>query len=303
MAVAVAIVGTWWLVAHNSGAGWVQALGDIVFGTLVIGICGPAVILSRVRLALTRVPTDGAAGLPLEVDLTASTRVRIRPVDPPGPQTFAGPTWNGRHKGTGSDSVTLLPARRGVHDRIGLDVATAAPFGLQWWTRRVWLPVAAPLHVAPRRGQPVPLPRWLEEEAGERGARLPVEPDEIRGTRQYRSGDSRRHMHWPATAHAGELMVRELEGPAAEPPTVSVRLPADPEDAERVAERALGTVLRLFDRGAPVVLATTEVAGPVTSTVADRRAAGRRLARAVSARPPEPIAEGAVAAPNVEVRR
>jgi uncharacterized protein (DUF58 family) len=110
---------------------------------------------------------------------------------------------------------------------------------------------------------------------------MPVEPDEVRGTRQYRPGDSRRHMHWPATAHAGELMVRELEGPAAEPLTVSVRLPPDPEDAERVAERALGTVLRLFDRGGPVVLATREVPGPVTAMVTDRRATGRRLARAV----------------------
>ena len=41
MAVAVMIVGTWWLVAHSSGAGWVQTLGDIVFAMLAIGIFGP----------------------------------------------------------------------------------------------------------------------------------------------------------------------------------------------------------------------------------------------------------------------
>jgi uncharacterized protein (DUF58 family) len=164
-----------------------------------------------------------------------------------------------------------------------VDVATAAPFGLQWWTRRVWLPMAAPLHVAPRRGRPVALPRWVDHDAGDQGFRTPVQLDEIRGTRQYRSGDSRRHMHWPATAHAGELMVRELEGPSAEPLTVTVNLPSDPDDAERVAERALGTVLDIFDRGAPVLLATTEKSGPVTGRVADRRAAGRRLAKAVPA--------------------
>jgi uncharacterized protein (DUF58 family) len=285
MAVAVAIVGTWWLVAHNSGAGWVQALGDIVFGTLVVGIFGPAVILARARVSITRAPTDGSAGLPLEVDLTASTRLRIRPAEPPGPDTFAGPARGagGRDKRSAPDAITLLPLHRGVHSRLSFDIATAAPFGLQWWTRRVTWPLPAPLHVAPRRGQPRPLPRLRDDDAGDQGRPAPVGRDEIRGTRQYRSGDSRRHMHWPATAHAGELMVRELEDPSAEPVTVSVTLPPDPEEAERIAEQALGTVLRLGDRGAVVLLATTEPSGPVSAPVADRREAGRRLARAVSA--------------------
>jgi uncharacterized protein (DUF58 family) len=294
MAVAVMIVGTWWLVAHSSGAGWVQTLGDIVFAMLAIGIFGPPVILARTRIAITRAPTDGTAGLPLEMTVTSSTRLRIRPVDPPGPETFTGPARGARDargaRGAGRsqtrpDPVTLLPVHRGLHDCISIEIATAAPFGLQWWARQVRLPLASPLHVAPRRGQPIPLPRWCDDDAGDQGRRVPLDPDELRGTRPYRSGDSRRHMHWPATAHAGELMVRELEGPAAEPLTVSVTLPADPEEAERVAEQALGTILRLFDRGAPVLLATTERSGPVTSAVADRRAAGRRLARAVPALP------------------
>jgi uncharacterized protein (DUF58 family) len=301
MAVAVAIVGAWWLVAHNSGAGWVQTLGDIVFGALAIGILGPAVILARSRVSITRAPTDGTAGFPLEVDLTTSSRLRIRPVDPPGPETFAGPARGALGKDNGPDTVTLLPSHRGVHGSISIDIASAAPFGLQWWTRRVRLPLTTPLHVAPRRGQPVPLPHRHENETGDQGVRLPIEPDELRGTRQYRPGDSRRHIHWPATAHAGELMVRELEGPAAQPLTVSVTLPPDAEEAERVAERALGTTLQLMDRSAPVLLATTEPSGPVTSVVADRRAAGRRLARAVPAADASRPTGDATPRPEIEV--
>jgi hypothetical protein len=37
-----------------------------------------------------------------------------------------------------------------------------------------------------------------------------------------------------------------------------------------------------LERGATVLLATVETPGPVVATVADRRAAGRRLARAVA---------------------
>ena len=104
---------------------------------------------------------------------------------------------------------------------------------------------------------------------------------EPRGVRPYRPGDHRRWVHWPATAHSGELMVREMEGPTAEPVTLEVHLPVDADAAERIAERAMATVVALVDRGASVLLATTETSGPKIGAVGDRRSAGRRLARAV----------------------
>ncbi len=77
-------------------------------------------------------------------------------------------------------------------------------------------------------------------------------------------------------------MVRELERPAAEPVTIIVELPRDPDAAERVAEDALASVVALLEGGVPVLLVTTEASGPVRATVRDRRSAGRRLARAVA---------------------
>ena len=119
------------------------------------------------------------------------------------------------------------------------------------------------------------------EEAGATVDWIQADVGQPRGARPYRPGDSRRQVHWRATAHAGELMVRELEGPSTEPITVTVILPLDPTEAERVAERALGTVVQLLQRGAPVILSTVEYSGRVVSLVTDRRGAGRRLARAV----------------------
>jgi hypothetical protein len=77
-------------------------------------------------------------------------------------------------------------------------------------------------------------------------------------------------------------MVKELEHPTGRPVTVTVELPSDPDEAERVAESALGTVVELSRNGEPVLLETQELSGSVTGVVVDRRQAGRRLARAVS---------------------
>jgi uncharacterized protein (DUF58 family) len=276
--VAVGILGIWWVVAHNGGSGWVQALGDFVFGTLAIGILGPGVVLGRAKLWVVSVPAQGTAGLPVEIRLRASTRLRVRPVGPPGNEAFVGPV--GRHQSP-DDKIALLPSCRGVHDTVTLDIATAAPFALQWWTRRIVVPLPIALHVAPRRGRPWPLLLGRHEEAGTVLDWIQTDAGEPRGARPYRPGDSRRQVHWRATAHAGELMVRELEGPSSEPVTVHVSLPLDPDEAEHVAGRALGTVVRLLERGAPVLLATVEPSGPVVGVVTDRRGAGRRLARAV----------------------
>ena len=150
MAAGVLIIGLWWLVAHNAGSGWVQLLGDLVFGALLIGIVGPFVVVSRARVSVRSAPGDGSAGLPLEVQVRSRSRVRVRPVDPPGPEAFVGPA--GR-RGGADGVVTLLPVRRGVHDAVILDVASAAPFALQWWTKRVRLPLPSALHVAPRCGR------------------------------------------------------------------------------------------------------------------------------------------------------
>ncbi len=112
--------------------------------------------------------------------------------------------------------------------------------------------------------------------------RVSADLGEPRGARPYQPGDDRRQVHWQAFAHTGELMVREREGPAAEPITVRVTLPEGADEAERIAEQALGTVVHLLERGTPVLLGTVDAAGPTLAPVEDRRQAGRRLARAVA---------------------
>jgi len=295
----------WGLVAHNSGAGWVQAVGDILAGILAVGLFAPAVAAARARVAIAESPADGTAGLPVELAATSNSRLRVRPLDPPGPEAFVGPYRTpgaGTLRGTGdrhrtstgygtAQPLTLIPNCRGLHDHVLLEVATAAPFGLLWWRKTVVVELPRVLHIGPRLGRPLPLPGGREDTAGGGVLHSSVQIGEPRGVRPYRPGDHRRWVHWPATAHSGELMVREMEGPAAEPVTLEIRLPADRDAAERMAERAMATVVALVDRGASVLLVTTEHGGLKKGAVGDRRAAGRRLARAVAEPGAGPVAE------------
>jgi uncharacterized protein (DUF58 family) len=268
----------WGLVAHNSGAGWVQAVGDVLAGILGVGLVAPAVVAARATVRIVEVPSDATAGLPVELVGIARTRLRVKPVDPPGIESYVGPHTTP----TPVQPITLLPESRGVHDRVVLEVATAAPFGLLWWRKTVVVSLPRTLHVGPRLGRPLALPGGGEDTSGGGVVDSSVQIGEPRGVRPYRPGDHRRWVHWPATAHSGELMVREMEGPSAEPVTLEIHLPADPDAAERMAERAMATVVALVDRGASVLLVTTEASGPKIGAVGDRRSAGRRLARAVA---------------------
>jgi uncharacterized protein (DUF58 family) len=273
------IVVLWWLIAHNAGSGWVQLLGDLVFGALLIGVVGPFLVVTRARISLRSAPGDGVAGLPVSLRVDSGTRLRVRPVEPPGPDMFVGP--RGR-RSTPDELVVLVPTRRGVHASVTLDIASAAPFALQWWTKRVQLPLPSALHVAPRCGAAQPAPRRHDDELGDGVEQPRVEAGLPRGARPYVPGDARRLVHWRSTAHTGRLMVREVEQAVAEPVTITVELPIDPDAAERVAESALGSVVGLVQSGAPVLLRTREASGPVVGPVVDRRTAGRRLARSVA---------------------
>lgn len=264
----------WQSVAHFGGAGWVQALGDAVGAALVVGLVAPAIACARSRVTVTEVPADAVAGEDTSLAVRANRRLRVQALQPPGPVRCIGP---------GIDHVPIAPEGRGVHREVLVELAGAAPFALLWWRRRVLAALPRELVVSPRLGPPAELSPFDAEHPGDGGRRTGADAGEHRSVRAYRSGDQRRAVHWPATAHSGELAVKEMEAPRAEPVVVTVQLPADPTAAERLAERALGTVAVLLPRGTAVVLATTEPTGQRVDVVHDVVEAGRRLARAVPA--------------------
>ncbi len=267
-----AALGIWWIVAHDAGAGWVQTVGALVAGALVVGMLAPAFFVTRARCRIVSAPRDASAGFPVTLEVWSNAPVEIRPVDPPGLPASIG------HGGFGA--IDVRPERRGVLERCTLTIASAAPFGMLWWTRTVVLPLPHPLAVAPRVGVPARRSR-----AGHRPAQTalagPGQSDDPRGVRPYERGDRRTLVHWPATAHTGSLMVRENERPGRRTVVVDGRLPADPVRAERRAARLMAEIDALLRSGAHVVLETVQPEGDVIAAVPSLHVAGRRLALAL----------------------
>jgi len=87
------------------------------------------------------------------------------------------------------------------------------PLGLT--TRRIEIPDSESRLLVYPRAFPIDQLPLLDSSkvpmAGARAATLAGGSDTFFGVREYRRGDSRRHIHWPASARRGELVVKELE--------------------------------------------------------------------------------------------
>lgn len=268
----------WAAVAHNSGVGWVQSLGALLAGIFLIGLVMPGLVVWRVRCTVTGAPRDAPAGEPTALTLEVSAPVAVQLLFPPGPEVITG-----SHR---SCRIPFTPARRGVIDTAVVQVASAAPFGLLWWTKRITLPLPSPVAVAPPIGSIVGTHPNVESVQGDDHLRVYQRVGDSRGVRPYQPGDRRHWVHWPATAHTGSLMVREMEGPAHRPVTIRAFLPADFDAADAAAAQAMGSVAEHLARGQPVILVTLEPGREVVEEVRSISDAGRRLARALPSRPP-----------------
>lgn len=262
----------WEAVAHASGSGWVQGLGAVAAGIVVVGMLGPLGSLSRLSVCIETAPTDGRSGEPLVVVVVATRACRVSPGRPTGGPVFATPGEPTR--------IELRPDRRGVLEAVNLQVASAAPLGMLWWSSRLRVPLPHPVAVAPAR---LPAEASLSAGTGTRsagGGQQPQPFGTLRSVREYRRGDSPRQVHWRASAHTGGLMVRESELDADRPVHLVVELPDDEAAAERTASEAMGAVFELLGRRQTVILETDEDGRRVSAPVTSELDAGRRLARA-----------------------
>jgi uncharacterized protein (DUF58 family) len=211
--------------ATNVQSGWLYVLSALLLGGLVAGWVIPMGGLRGLHVE-REAPDRVHQGEETLVELIVSQRGRgtRRGVLVHDPHLEPADIWLGPVRAGEQVVVTTArtAARRGQHEGTRVRLRSSAPFGVAERRRSIdvggragdttdagtatlVLPALVPLgrlpfiqptftadhaiHTAPRRGQG---PEYL-------------------GIREYRAGDSMRHVHWPSTARTGSVMVREFE--------------------------------------------------------------------------------------------
>lgn len=277
------------MIGRTTGSGWTMVIVSGLVGVIGAAVLWPLLSLRRLHV-VADAPRDAVNGRPLEVRLGLSgarTAVTVA-------VAFGYRSGEGRYEPASERSSSEVPAtgdllcvspRRGVVDSVELELRCAAPLGLVWWSRRLRLPLAHPLDVAPA-AIPSSVPSISHGEGGDRHRpERRSGHDSVRTVRDYVPGDATRLVHWAVTARRDQLTVKELEDPEGAVLAVVLDLTGDPEVGEKMASRAAGLCAAGLRGGLEVVLCTAEEGGPVTGRVSSPTAAGRRLARAVPGRP------------------
>lgn len=199
------------------------------FGILLLAVVGASIaslFLSRRSDVVTRSLTPDVATVGRESLVSVRVGVRTALPTPPGvwhdtlPKGLRGAS-DGVFPALGSGlrrsdrvvelSYTVTGVRRGIHSIGPLSVRSTDPFGLA--RRHTLFGERTPVTVAPAV---VDLPP-LTDFAGETGGTLHTTTNQLgQGAdnlvaRPYVPGDSMRRIHWRATAHRDELMVRQEE--------------------------------------------------------------------------------------------
>ncbi len=274
------------LAARTSGAGWLIVLCCLLIGALVAGAVWSALSLVRVD-AMASAPADTIAGEETPLTLTArrpGLGLLVRVVEPAGVQ--AGVV------GGANELAPMVFPRRGVVSSLRMEFVSSAPFGMVRQRRITTVPLAQPVHVAPRIGDETAPDTAGAAVDGEVTSGAPVDGDRLRSVREHMSGDPLRMVHWPATARRGSLIVKELESPAQPRLHVVVTLSGADEIDEDAAERAMGIVAHALDADRAVTLYTVDGDGGHITQVGTLRDAGRRLATAAAGVPPTPPTRG-----------
>ena len=201
----------------NVQAGWLFVIAALLMGAVVAGSILPARMVRRLEVE-RHAPAEVHQGEEVLVELSVTNRGRGMRLGVVASDPFLAPVRvvvPSLAPGERAEIATRRrAARRGPQGDATVDLRSSAPFGVAERRRKaadssgaetLVLPAVFPIgalpfvrsaatqahaiHTLPRRGQG---------------------PDYL-GIREYRPGDSMRHVHWPSTARTGAVMVREFE--------------------------------------------------------------------------------------------
>ncbi len=112
--------------------------------------------------------------------------------------------------------------KRGVYLLKGVEISTCFPLGIVWWARRINVSkkdkeknvsITVYPRVYPMAGNFLPHLRGISSMMGlaSHTSKVTHQSTSFRSVREYRAGDSLRHVHWPSVARKGEMLVKEFD--------------------------------------------------------------------------------------------
>ncbi len=265
-------------------AGMVWACGAGVIG---VGILWPIITATTIRVELRSAPRDATAGGSADIVIAlrgAASDIALRWM------TTAKPRWRGASvPAEGPFPVESLT--RGVVRSLVLEARTTAPIGLLQVRRSFLLELPTPMIVGPRPDAADWRPRRAASvDADHQPSRVTARGDVARSVRPYVPGDPAHLVHWPSSAHAGSLVVREFEPPSelGEAVVVDLRGAASLDAVEAAVSRAAGIIQAILHRGGRVVLCTCNDGIATAELILRYGDAARQLASADAGEPASP---------------
>jgi uncharacterized protein (DUF58 family) len=235
-ALAVCLGAVLYLIATNSGAGWLYVVAAGIGGTVAVAAPLPWWNVRGVEV-VRRAPGLATAGEPFECSLEIKNTGRLARHLLEVEDRFAGDKGRAVAVRVGRDELevvryTVENPRRGIYEGGAIVVESWAPFGLFYGRRREW--AASGIVVYPRTFDVAGLPpsAVVDAERGDRSASSTLHRGhggEFWGLREYRPGDPARLVAWRRSARdllAGRLAVVELAQETHPPFVVALDLDA-----------------------------------------------------------------------------
>jgi uncharacterized protein (DUF58 family) len=309
----VAGAGILFFLGTNVQAGWLFVIAACLLGAATAGLFLPARMV-RTLTVDRRAPEEMHQGDEVVVDLGITNHGRGMRLAIVAEDVFIGPVAlavPNLRPGERAEIASLRTAtRRGPQAEAPVVLRSAAPFGVAE-RRRTISADGTPTMVLPAVVELGPLafvrPASTSDRAIHTAPRHGLGPEYL-GIREYRPGDSMRHVHWPSTARIGALMVRELE----QEQTRRLAIVVDPSwDVRPGTEPSLTPLDRVCSAAASVAMAALGqghgarlVIPGAFDTEVLARTDGREILRRLAVLQPDPgrrFAEG-VAALDAELR-
>ncbi|MCA1838915.1 MAG: DUF58 domain-containing protein [Actinobacteria bacterium] len=250
-------------VGANAEAGWLYVMAAAMVGVVIAGLIIPATSLRKLTVS-RRVPARATAGDDLTVILTIENHSKTARRLIAGNDGFLGANDFVAPMVAPLSSLELRTnvssIKRGIFSGAPLTLRSGVPFGIAIASRKFGLTSELTVHPRWFPIQSFPLleaastPDESWHERPRRGGGM-----DFYGLREYRPGDSVRHIHWRNSAKGGKLLVREYEEQPSSRLTIiidnSVSIGGDPANTlEDSISIAASLVMYAMQSGHPVQL-------------------------------------------------